>query len=473
MMRLAIDRVLRDRTSKDYTIGIVASGSQYNVDRRLLAGTSATPVFPTYKPVFPAYKSNTRVDIALLASALFLQRFGLPFFDTRLNLDFVFAALIFIHQFASGRLFIQYDRLLWFLVVVLAATSSLGLNFGRSRLTSYGEFVLIYFLFTLRRPSTPDQYKSTLQGFQFLVLILSCLEILELPAQFIVDPRKLIMFFGIFPDSVLPYNWEGVRGGVNTMGTISAAGRVLKSNGIFLAEASTMSQMAALAILIEILEFRRPRYLIMLALGFLLAYSGTGITILLLSLPLAVLVNRKAQLPVMLVGLFAVGLLATGIINLSVFSSRIGEFQDTHASGFTRYVSSFWMAADYFPTASLRELLLGNGPGEGFSPHRGDLTYYTLASGTTWFNLMYLYGLIGALLFTCFMASCFRRSRCPKPLIVALLYNYLVTGGSLVGTATQIIMVVLCTLNGPEPRRGRIDEPGQYPSPPVTGSIAG
>jgi hypothetical protein len=241
---------------------------------------------------------------------------------------------------------------------------------------------------------------------------------------------------------------------------------MVKSNGIFLAEPSTMSQIAALGILIEVLEFRRPRYLIVLLLGFLLAYGGTGSSLLLLSLPLAALVNRRAQLPIMLVTLFAVGLIATGIINLSVFTSRISEFRDTHASGFTRYVSSFWMAEDYFPGASVQELLLGNGPGDrGFVPRLGDLSYH--ASGNTWFNLIYLYGLIGAFLFTCFMASCFRRSRCPKVLIVALLYNYLETGGALVGTATQIIMVVLCTLNGPEPRRGRIDEPG------VTGSIAG
>jgi hypothetical protein len=240
---------------------------------------------------------------------------------------------------------------------------------------------------------------------------------------------------------------------------------------MFLAEPSTMSQMAALGILIEVLEFRRPRYLIMLTLGFLLAYSGTGSLILLLSLPLAALVNRRAQPPIMLVTLFAVGLLATGIINLSVFTSRISEFQNTHASGFSRFVSSFWMAEDYFPTASLQELLLGNGPGPGFVPHQGDLIYH--ASGNTWFNLIYLFGLIGAFLFTCFMASCFRRSRCPKPLIVALIYHYLFTGGAVASTVVQIIMVVLCTLNGPEPRRGRIDEPGQYRSSLVPGSVAG
>jgi hypothetical protein len=252
------------------------------------------------------------------------------------------------------------------------------------------------------------------------------------------------------------------------MGTISASGEVTRSNGIFLPEASSMSQMAALAILIEILEFRRPRYLIVLTLGFLLTYSGTGTLILLLSLPLAALVNRRAQLPIMLVTLFVVGLFAAGIINLSPFTSRVSEFQSTHLSGFARFVSSFWMAEDYFPTASSLQLLLGNGPGLGFNPtlRGGDVDYQ--ASGSTWFNLIYSYGLIGAFLFTCFMASCFRRSRCPKPLIVALIYYYVVGGASLVGsTAIYTIMVVLCTLNGPEPRRGRIDEPG------VTGSIAG
>jgi hypothetical protein len=465
-MRPASHRVpRRGRLSKDGTIDSMASVSRYGADQQMLSETRAASVCPTYW-------SETRVDIALLASVLFLQRFGLPFFDnTRLSFDLVFAVLIFVHQFASGRLFIQYDRLLWFLVLVLAVTSSLCLNFERSRLTSYGLVVLIYFLFTLRRPSTPERYKSTLQGFQFLILILSCLAILELPAHFIVDPRKLMMFFGIFPDSVLPLNGEGGRGGDNTLGALSAAGGVLKSNGIFLGEASEMSQIAAFGILIEILEFRRPRYLIILTLGFLLAYSGTGVTILLVSLPLAFLADRKAQPPLMLIGLFAFGLLAAGVINISTFTSRIGEFQDTRSSGFTRFVSSFWIAAEYFPTASLLQLLLGNGPGEGPAAHLGNLIYEGAAN--CWLNWIYLYGLIGAFLFTCFMASCFKRSRCPKPLIVALIYQYLFTGGAVAGAVTQIIMVVLCTLNGPEPRRGRIDEPGQYRSSLVPGSVAG
>ena len=432
----------------------MASLSQHAVSRRLLVETPVASVFPTYK-------FETRVDVALLAFALFLQRFGVPFFHTFLTFDLVFIALIFSHQFGSGRLFIQYDRLLWFLVVVLAATSSLLLNFESRMLTSYGLFVLTYSMFTLSRPSSLYQYKRTLQGFQFLVLILSCLAIAQFIAQFVVDGRKLIMFYGIVPHFFFaPLQNSGIY----------SESSIIKSNGIFLAEPSTMSQIAALGILIEVLEFRRPRYLIVLTLGLLLAYSGTGITMLLISLPLAFLVNRKAQLPVFVVSIFALGLLATGIIHLSAFTSRFGEFQDTNTSGFGRFVSPFWMAADYFSHVSLGQILFGNGPGGiGFVPNAGDLRYH--GSGNAWFNLIYYFGIIGAFVFVCFFVSCFRRSRCPRPLLVALIYYQWVIG-NIIGTDALIMMVVFCTLNGPEPRR-RADEPGQYPSSLVTRSTAG
>lgn len=329
----------------------------------------------------------------------------------------------------------------------MAATSSLLLNFEGRMLTSYGLFVLIYFLFTVSRPSTPEQYQNTLKGFQFLLLILSCLGMFQYLAEFIVDKERLVMFFGIFPSSLLTYAQGGVTSGQ-------------KINGIFLVEAATMSQIMALGILIEVLGFRRPRYLLLLTLAFLLAYSGTGITILLVGLPLAFLTNRKVQLPVLLISLFAFGLLVMGIIHLSAFTSRLGEFESTHTSGFTRFVSPFWMAADYFQTAPAAQLLDGNGPGGiGFVPTKGNLVYN--GSGSAWFNLIYYYGLIGAFVFTCFLVCCFRRSRCPKPLFGALIYCQWVIG-NIIGVSTLIIIVVLCTLNGPEPRRRRVDEASQH-----------
>ncbi len=128
------------------------------------------------------------------------------------------------------------------------------------------------------------------------------------------------------------------------------AADIIKSNGIFLAEPSILSQITALGILIEVLEFRRPRYLVVMALGFLVAYSGTGLMLLLLFLPLAGLRHGRAGLSALFVVMFVLGLFATGIIDLSAFTSRVGEFEDTGSSGFERFVAPFWLAAKQFDT---------------------------------------------------------------------------------------------------------------------------
>jgi hypothetical protein len=419
----------------------------------MLAETSGASVFPTYKWEMRG--------IAFLASPLFLQRFTLPFFNMFLSLDFVFTALIYIYQFASGRLFIQYDRLLWFLVMALAATSSLLLNFERASLTSYFLFLVLHFLLTPTRPSTPEQYKSTLQGFQFLVLILSCLAIAQFPTQFVVDAGKVIMFYGIFPDFLLH------GGSYATIHPIEGSS-FLKSNGIFLVEPSTLSQITALGILIEVLEFRRPRYLIVVMLGFLVAYSGTGLMTLLLFLPLAGLRHSRAGLSALLVIIFSLGLLATGMIDLSVFLLRAGEFETTGTSGYARFVAPIWLAAKYLDTASLQALLVGSGPGAA----NRFIDPWIAGSVSSWLKLFYEYGIIGSFIFVCFVASCLRRSRCPGVVIAALIFTDMFLLGFLT-TSFLTIIAVLCTLDRADPRRGRIDEASRYGPSLVAGSAAG
>ncbi len=371
-------------------------------------------------------------------------------FGSSLGLDFVVAVLILGHQFASGRIFIQFDRLQCFLVLVLTATSSLLLNTDSKR-TSYGLFLVGYFLLTLTRPSSSDQYKATLQAFQFLVLILSCLAIVQFVAHFIVNPSRLVMFFGIVPVSVLTYPGEAVAMGI-------------KSNGIFLSEASTLSQITALGIILEVLEFRRPRYLLVVTLAFLLAYGGTGLSMLLLGLPLAALVNRKAQLPAIVITLFALGLMAAGFIHSSMLTSRLGEFQDPHASGFMRFISSFWMATDYFKIATPAELFFGKGPGYGYI----SAAFYATSS-SAWFKLFLEYGALGTFVLPCFFAYCLRGSRCPKPLLAVLIYFQWVLG-NIVGASALVMIAVLCTLHGPEPRRRGVGN--QYRSSLAAGSAA-
>jgi hypothetical protein len=392
-------------------------------------------------------KSEVSADIALLFCALFLQRFSLAFGNSLMSLDVVPAVFILIHQFASGRLRIQYDRLLWFFAVGLMTTCSLLLNFKSTMLPSYSEFVVIYSLFTLMQLSSKDRYKQTLQGFQFLVALLSFLAVAQFVAQFVMDGREIVRFYGIVPDFLLA-SFDTSR--VNTIIPLYAGSSLIKSNGIFLTEPSTMSQIAALGLLIEILEFQRPRYLLLIALGLLLAYSGTGLMIVLLFLPLAG-VRRKAGLPALLLLIFALGLFATGIIDLSIFLSRTSEFEDTQASGFQRFISPFWLAAEHFYTASLPGLLIGSGPGttdEFVGAH-----YKYVGFAGTWFKLFYEYGLIGSFVFSCFFISCFGNTICPRVLIAAIIFYFLFLGGLLLSTPFLIMTIVLCTLHGAASQR--------------------
>jgi hypothetical protein len=452
VMRLVKDRVPRGRPLKDGTISTVANVS---ADRQILGEIFVTSLSPTYK----SDASATRVDIALLVSALFLQRFSLSFGHTVLGLDLPPIGLILLHQFLSGKVLIQRDRLLWFLGFALAITCSLLLNFKSTMLTGYFQTVVFFGLVTLSRPSTPDQYKRTLQAFQFLIMLLACVGVAQFVAQFVVDGRKLINFYGIVPDFLLDPRHDQATSGTGPR----TFGNIIKSNGLFLGEPSAFSQITALGILIEVLEFRRPRYLLVMAAGFLVAYSGTGLMLLLLFLPLAGLRHGKAGLSALLVVIFVAGLAATGIIDLSVFTSRVGEFQDTHSSGFERFVAPFWQASKQFDTASLQALLVGSGPGT--IKNAGDLSYAT--SVVNWFKLFYEYGIFGSFTFGLFLASCFRRSRCHGLVIAALIMNYLFEQG------TFAIAIVLCTLSGPEPRRRHINSSSQYEPSLVAGSAAG
>jgi hypothetical protein len=397
-------------------------------------------------------KSATRGDIAMLVSTLFLQRFSLTFGNIFLELDLVPVAFILLGQFLSGKVVIQYDRLLWFLAAGLAATCSLLL--GSAGVSSYSLFMVLCSLLIFSRPTDPASYKRTLQAFQFLVLLLSCIGVVQFFAQFVLDGRKLIMFYGIVPDFLFGFYYAG---GENTVHALSEGSHILKSNALFLAEPSNFSQITAIGILIEVLEFRRPRYLLAMALGFLVAYSGTGMMTLLLFLPLAGL-RGKAGLSAVVVAIFALGFFATGIIDLSAFSSRVGEFQDPGSSGYGRFVAPFLLIAHLFDTGSLLSLLVGNGPGKAKDLNT---TISYVASYPTWCKLFIEYGMLGSFIFACFFASCLRKSRCPGLILAALVSSYVVHGG-LVDPKWLVIIVVLCTLSGPKARQHPLDDTSEY-----------
>ncbi len=399
-----------------------------------------TGAFEVPKPAVPApEQSAARTDIALLVSLLFLPRFTLPLGNTFLHIDLLSFGVILLYQFFSGKLIIEYDRFLWFFGVGLVATFSLLLNFNSNMLTGYALFIVLCFLFTLSKSSTPGQYKRTLHAFQCFVMILAAIGAVQFAAQFVVDGGKLINFYGIIPDFLL-----SDPEAVGMHDPRLTYGGIIQATGLFLPEPSALGQITAFGILIEILEFRRPRYLLVMAIGFLLAYSGTGLMLLLLFLPLTSLHRKEAALSALFVVILVVGLVATGIIDLANFTSRVSEFKYTNSSGFERFVLPLWQAAKGFESGNLQGLLLGHGPGTVKSTFTA--AWYG-GSDANWFKMFYEYGLIGSFIFYCFVVSCVRRSRCPSIAIAAIIFAYLFLQASL------LVAIPLCMLNGNQSRR--------------------
>ena len=187
-----------------------------------------------------------------------------------------------------------------------------------------------------------------------------------------------------------------------------------------------------------------------------MAYSGTGLMLLLLFLPLAALRHDRALPYVLLVMIFALGLFATGVIELTHFTSRVGEFEAVGSSGFGRFVSPFWAAANQFDMEVLQALLVGSGPGSAKDVTR---TWYGYVEySATWVKIFHEYGIIGSFIFACFLAGCLRRSRCPGLAVAAQIFTFLFLQG-MISTA-----IVLCMLSGPASRRGPVNGIGQYRS---------
>jgi hypothetical protein len=93
------------------------------------------------------------------------------------------------------------------------------------------------------------------------VMSLACFGAAQFLAHFFIDVTNLSNVYGLLPD------------------TIFSSYRIripFRSNGIFLPEASSLSQVTALGILIEVLEFGRPGYLFVMALGFRCLTAGPG-----------------------------------------------------------------------------------------------------------------------------------------------------------------------------------------------------
>ena len=388
---------------------------------------------------------------AMLVSTLFLTRFALTVGKSELSLALATVLLGTTLLAVTGAVRISPTRLGLFSVAV--ATLLLSLMLGGSVSPSYPSFLNLVLLYACWMFVVPDdrQFATAIRTLRAMLLIIAFCGIVQFFAQIVIKGPTLFAWT-IFPPKLISH-------GFNYVIPVPGLGGMNKSNGFFLVEPSTLSQMMTIALVIE-LEFFRPSWrMLVLATALALAFSGTGLVLFMAIVPLMLLTRgRGGILLVALPALIGLGFALAGP-KIGLMLDRLQEFGSDQSSGFARFLSPFYLFRDYlYP--HLSTTLFGMGPGaiEGF----GTKTAY-LIHDPTWGKLIFEYGFLGALALGIYVCHCFFAGARSTWLAATLFVDYLLLGGNLVDARLQALILVLVVLqNRP---RDTIAKPARTAAP--------
>lgn len=382
-----------------------------------------------------ADRSLLRCLQLMLVAAIPLQRFGLSLGDAEIALGLAVSLGCVGWLALSGRLRIDIHRLALLGIVVAAASASAALHPSQSSASSLALFIVLYTPFVFVTSTDRATFLDSLLTFQGLVSLCAVLGIVQFFAQFLLHSPQLFTFQGLLPDGILLHNF-------NIVVPLRYGSSIFKSNGFFFLEPSIFSQYTALAVLVELLFFRSRLRLALFAVSLVFSYSGTGLLLLAVFLPMVIIYRRA-------VGIMAIGVAAAVLLvafgdlwHMDVLLQRLGEFHSTQSSGFARFLSAFWLLRDYILDDTLA-LLFGRGPGS-ISAVLTQVSY--VAHDPTWGKLLFEYGVVGTAAFALFFLACIFPESHSAGLSGFLLFGFLFFGGMLLDPRLNALLLVFCTL---------------------------
>ena len=319
---------------------------------------------PKFAAAFRSLPDELKFSTIILGLCLILQRFGLPFGGKSFSIVGPLGMAVAGFFLLRGTLAFNSFRLWCF--TALATLSVFGLVWhavvpGRlaeaPNLRSLSQFLLLtsFATFTfLRAMSERAFFRLVNLWFAFIAIAGIVQFFLQLVGL------GLFAFTGVLPDAILfesSYNLQIPIG----------VGALLKSNGFFLIEPSTFSQVMALGLIVEILAFRRPVYLGLFVLAILLSFSGTGWIVVGAFVAaaaigmgwrgIAIAVGTVALLGSILAG---ASLLAPDLAG--AVQQRMDEISRPGTSGHLRFITPFWIFSDTL-TEHPSAAFIGIGPG--------------------------------------------------------------------------------------------------------------
>jgi hypothetical protein len=365
----------------------------------------------------PTHRLRFAVLATPLVAATILSKFTVPPLGAQgidISLLFLLAALLVgsiggCIRFEPGRLTL-YVTLMGFLGLVQILQPDL---FSTPSMLLLAALHLPY-IFTVPRGGDGDRIIKFFLG---IVTVFAWCGIAQYCLQFVVNARFLFPIENFVPESFIVQHY-------NKQAALAYGSEVYRANGVFLLEPSFFSQVLAVAIVAELCTLARASRLALFGIALLVSYSGTGMLVLAICLPLYVLTRRRWDL--LLLGLFALVVMISlhEYLHMDRFLSRVGEFGSTRSSGFARFVGGFFLF-DQFLWSDPWRTLFGYGAG-AFSSYASH-AHYPVAEMAL-FKIVFEFGLVGALGYFGFLFCCLYCSSAPRLLTVAVGITYLLNG---------------------------------------------
>jgi hypothetical protein len=374
----------------------------------------------------------------MLFGTMFLARFATYVGRSELSLTLVLTLVSVVTMVGLGLLRVNLTRFILFCLAIAAVTISAAFGSeGRVSTTSFILLIVLYAAYVFELPPEPGRFEWTIRLFRAFSTFIAVAGIVQFFAQIAVPGPTLFTFESFLPPKIVSH-------GFNYIIPVPNLPSMNKSNGFFLLEPSSFSQLMALAIILEIEFFHNPRRIIVYILGMLLSFSGTG-TIMFLAFVPALLIRQGNLRLVLLFAFLAICALIFGdALHLTSLTARLGEFGSNRSSGFARFISPFYLFDDFI-LPHMRTTLFGYGPGS-IDPFFNATDYQV--HDPTWGKLFFEYGVVGSVPFMIFVIYCLFAHARSLWLSGALFFNYLLLGGNLLDARLQPFMLALVIFQG-------------------------
>ncbi|HET7886754.1 MAG TPA: hypothetical protein VFL62_11050 [Bradyrhizobium sp.] len=335
-----------------------------------------------------------------------------------------------------GLIEVNTPAFIWYAAFILMGILSTALSPSPNvSVLSLGFLVVAQLPLVFRCRSADISYESVLKFVSTVGCACALIGVLQFVGQFVVGADVVF-----FVDKHLPDNLTVA--GYNSLIPLYWTSPVYKSNGVFFLEPAFFCQFLAIAVVAELRAGPRTIRLLILTAGLVCSYSGTGLTMLALFLPVYFLRHGHARLFFFAALVSAVLIFFGDALSLDAFTRRLSEFSDVDSSGWARFLSMFSVLQRVVFANDLT-FFLGRGPGTVQEQFR---LFSFNAFDPTWGKVIYEYGLVGSLVYFRFFYLAFCKG--PKGLRFAVGYTYLFLGGYLLNPSILMQVAALVVWPG-------------------------